>query len=295
MKKLTLLLTLGLGLLPLSASAGDDLTKEQHRFAHQLASKDGFSEKKVLYWLSKSKPNKSVIFHTKHQKEDISWDHYRKLFVTKRTIASGAQFYQQHQKTLNHAYQQYGVDPAAIVAIIGIESHFGKRQGHYQASTALSTLAFYGHHRSKLFERQLRSLFILARQLKLDPLSIKGSYSGALGQPQFMPSTYLHYAVSGNKRSPDLFNKTDDAIYSVANYLAKMGWKKDQPIYTSYQTAPKHVAGLVQFKEGKQLKSWRKGANFKPVHRYNLSIKYTLVVSELANQIRTRYEHHKTT
>lgn len=294
MKKQALLLTFALALLPISASLAYDLNQEQRDFAHQLAVKDGFNERDVLHWLDESKPNKSVIFHTKHQKEDITWNRYRKLFVTPRTISNGADFLAKHHQTLEKAYHRYGVDPATIVAIIGIESHFGKHQGTYKAASALNTLAFYGHHRSKLFQNQLRSLFILARQLKTDPLTIEGSYSGALGQPQFMPTTYLNYAVTDSKRSPDLFHQTDDAIYSVANYLQKMGWKKDQPIYTTYKAAPKHIAGLVQFREGKQLKTWKKGDNFKPVHRYNLSIKYTLVVSELANQIRNYHDNRKT-
>jgi membrane-bound lytic murein transglycosylase B len=285
-KKTVCYLLLAAVLFPCYALAGQNLTPAQKKFAHQLASRDHFNEKQVLQWLANSSPSKQVLFSTAHPKEDASWARYRRLFVSEKNIQGGVAFYKKYHKTLHQAYQRYGVDPLAIVAIVGIESHFGAQQGTHQAARALNTLAFYGSaKRQHMFQEQLRALFLLSRQLNADPLSFKSSYSGALGQPQFMPTTYLHYAASpsAQKRLPDLFSRPDDVIFSVANYLAQVGWKKDRAIASTAKQASKQT--LAYAENGKD-KLWLKDANFKAVHRYNQSNKYVLAVSVLADEIR---------
>jgi membrane-bound lytic murein transglycosylase B len=286
MKKFGTFLLPTLLLCPLLSFAGqEELTSAQKDFAHQLATQDHFSEKQVQNWLIKSKPDSAVIFKTNHPSEDGSWDRYRRLFVTDRNAQGGVTYYHKHKKTLQKAYRKYGVDPIAIVSIIGIESYFGKHQGTHNAATALNTLAFFSERRQHMFQKQLRSLFLLSRQLHIDPLSLKSSYSGALGQPQFMPSTYLGYAVSPQGKAPNLFSKADDVIFSTAHYLAKMGWKKDQPIATASKEGGKNS---VRYQQNGKDRTWEKAANFRVIHRYNQSDKYTLAVSELANKIRSQ-------
>jgi membrane-bound lytic murein transglycosylase B len=286
MKKFALFSLIACVCWPLSVLASSTLTPAQKKFAHRLAQRDHFNEQQVLVWLAKSSPSQNVLYKTKHPAEDKPWEFYRHLFVSQQNIRGGAAYYKKHRQTLQQAYQRYGVDPLAIVAIVGMESHFGAHQGQHQAATALNTLAFYGRpKRQRLFQEQLRALFLLSRKLGADPLSFKSSYSGALGQPQFMPTTYLHYAASPHKQSklPDLFHHDEDVIFSVANYLAKAGWKKDEAIAIETQQGKQQ---MLQYVEKGKNKRWHKSSNFKAVHRYNQSNKYVLAVSELANEIR---------
>lgn len=269
---------------PVGSSAHHSLTPAQKQFAHQIAKLDHFNEQEVLNWLAKSNPSKRILYDSKHPKEDASWDLYRSLFINEQNINQGVAYYKKHQKVLRAAYQRYGVDPLAIVAIVGMESHFGMHQGKHQAAIVLNTLAFYGRpERQSLFQKQLRSLFLLSRKLGADPLTFKSSYSGALGKPQFMPTTYLNYAASpdATKKLPDLFKQDEDAIFSVANYLAKAGWVKDQAIAVKTE----QQQNTLHYAENGKNKQWNKSTNFKAVHRYNQSNKYVLAVSELANEI----------
>jgi membrane-bound lytic murein transglycosylase B len=153
----------------------------------------------------------------------------------------GVEFWQQHEATLVRAYEQYGVDPAIIVSILGVETNYGRNTGSYRVVDALSTLAFDYYHsiekresRKKFFTIQLENLFLLAREQKKDPLNLKGSYAGAMGWGQFMPDSYRDYAVDfDGDNIVDIWNNPIDAIGSVANFLFKKGkWKKDQPVAT---------------------------------------------------------------
>lgn len=288
MKKSAGLLLLFALLFPLTLFAKPSLTQEQKQFAHRLATQDHFNEGQVRTWLLKSEPDFSVVEKTKHPKEDISWSGYRRLFVTDKNINDGLVFYQKHKQAFRHAHAIYGVDSATIVAIIGIESHYGSHLGTHNTAKALNTLAFFNKRRHKLFQEQLRSLFILSRQLKIDPLSINGSYTGALGQPQFMPKTYLSYAVSKTAGASDLFHNPDDAIYSVANFLRKMGWQRNEAIATPVAVTHGMNSHFLQFSENGIPKQWQKDFNFTAVHHYNQSNKYVLVVAELAREIRKK-------
>jgi membrane-bound lytic murein transglycosylase B len=268
------------------SSSAQHLNAAQKKFAHELAQENHFNEQQVLEWLAKSQPSEEILYRTAHPTEDASWARYRELFVSKENIKDGVAYYKKHRKTLNKAYERFGVDPLAIVAIVGIESHFGKKQGDHIAAKALNTLAFYGQpKRQELFQKQLRALFLLSRKMNTDPLSFKGSYTGALGQPQFMPTTYLYYATSpaSNNKLPNLFSESDDVIFSVANYLAQVGWQKDRPITTQVK---RPGAQTLQYEENGQHKRWNKSDNFQAIHHYNQSEKYVLAVAELANEIK---------
>lgn len=163
-----------------------------------------------------------------------NWSEHQKQLITSKRIEEGVQFYRQHQKVLDLVYQEYGVDPFIVVALLGIETNYGEVQGTYRAIDALSNLAFSDISDADLFLKELTNYFVLTNRYKIDPQSVYSSYAGALGYPQFMPSSYLKYAVSVRKHhSPDLFHEVDDVLMSIGNYLNKYGWEKNKWIIKS--------------------------------------------------------------
>ena len=154
------------------------------------------------------------------------WPEYRASFVNPERIRLGVKFWKEHRTALLHAERKYGVPREIILAVIGVETVYGRDAGTFRILDALTTLAFDYPPRADFFRSELENYLLLARDQQFDLLSVRGSYAGALGIPQFMPSSYRNYAVdsNGNKRI-DLINETNDAIYSVANYLKNYGWQ----------------------------------------------------------------------
>ncbi len=163
-----------------------------------------------------------------------SWHAYRARFIEPKRIAAGRRFMVQHRTALARAEARYGVPKEVIAAVIGVETIYGKQLGNFGTFSALATLAFDYPPRADLFRRELEELLLLAREENADPLSYRGSYAGALGLPQFLPSSRRRYAVDfdGNGRI-NLTQSADDAIGSVANFLAEHGWQREQPIADS--------------------------------------------------------------
>ncbi|MCG2633331.1 MAG: lytic murein transglycosylase B [Gammaproteobacteria bacterium] len=162
----------------------------------------------------------------------MAWEEYRDLFVTPQRITQGLAFWRQHADTLAKAEQQYGVPAALVVAIIGVETRYGTHAGRHQVMASLSTLAFAGApRRQPFFTAELRAFLLLTQAENIDPLSIKGSYAGAMGIPQFIPSSYREYAVDfDGDGQRDLWNNPADAIGSVANYFRQHQWQTGQPV-----------------------------------------------------------------
>ena len=160
-----------------------------------------------------------------------SWRSYRSRFIEPKRIAAGRRFMHQHQVALARAEARWGVPQEVIAAIIGVETIYGKNTGKFGTFAALATLAFDYPPRAELFRRELTELLLLAREENVDVKSYKGSYAGALGLPQFLPSSRRRYAVDfdGNGKI-DLTGSPEDAIGSVANFLAEHGWQRDQAI-----------------------------------------------------------------
>ena len=156
-----------------------------------------------------------------------SWRGYRKQFVERRHIKAGKRFMEQNRAALKQASERFGVPPAVIAAIIGVETFYGRVQGRFATFSALTTLAFDYPPRAELFRRELGEFLLLAREAGRDPMSYTGSYAGALGMPQFLPSSLRRYAVDGDGDGRiDLAGNAADAISSVASYLARYGWEK---------------------------------------------------------------------
>lgn len=153
------------------------------------------------------------------------WKDYRPIFVTDARISKGVSFWQEHAETLARAENEYGVPAQIIVAIIGVETSYGGNTGSWRVIDALSTLCFDYPPRATFFCQQLKEYLLLARQEQVDPLTVTGSYAGAMGLPQFMPSSFRAYAVDfDNDGHIDIWTNPTDAIGSVANYFKQHGW-----------------------------------------------------------------------
>ncbi|MDT8364126.1 MAG: lytic murein transglycosylase B [Nitrosomonas sp.] len=176
----------------------------------------------------------------------ISWHRYRERFVNQQRIAGGAAFWHRHAQALTEASQVYGVPEEIIVAIIGIETNYGTSTGNYRVIDALTTLAFEFPRRADYFREELVQYFLLAREQNFDVLSIKGSYAGAIGIPQFMPSSYRSYAVDfdGDKKI-NLSGNVVDAIGSVGNYLKMFGWKENQSVVLRARKTSENFRGVI--------------------------------------------------
>ena len=159
------------------------------------------------------------------------WSRYREKFLTDRHIAGGVEFWRENARELERAARKYGVPPEYIVGIIGVETFYGRITGTFRVLDALSTLAFDYPPRSSYFRGELEQFLLLSREEDVPPLTVKGSYAGAMGYPQFMPRSYRAYAVDGDGDGRrDLWNSWDDVIASIANYLAAHGWRGGEPV-----------------------------------------------------------------
>ncbi|HUL13497.1 MAG TPA: lytic murein transglycosylase B [Methylococcaceae bacterium] len=159
------------------------------------------------------------------------WHAYRKIFLTEARIQGGLTFWDRNGAALSKARIRFGVPPEMIVAILGIETGYGQNTGNYRVVDALSTLAFDYPKRAEFFRHELEDFLLLCREEGIDPALPKGSYAGAMGMPQFMPSSYRHYAadLDGDQRR-DIWGNPADAIASVANYFSVHGWQSGEPV-----------------------------------------------------------------
>ncbi|GHA16063.1 hypothetical protein GCM10008090_27300 [Arenicella chitinivorans] len=177
----------------------------------------------------------------------LTWGKYRKIFLGQERIQQGVEFWQEHAETLARAEKEYGVPASVIVAIIGVETKFGRIVGKHKVLDSLTTLSVGYPRRSKFFTKELKEFLLLAKENNLDPHAIVGSYAGAVGYPQFISSSYRHYAVdfSGDGVT-DLMSQPVDAIGSVANYLKRNGWQPGGAITsTAHQKVAEPVAELA--------------------------------------------------
>lgn len=210
-----------------------DLSRPEVRtFINELVTQDGFEEKYLNAVFSGVESKQSIIDAMNRPAEKVKpWYEYRAIFLTPRRISEGVDFYWEHEARLREVSARTGVPPEIITAIVGVETMYGTRTGTFRAVDALSTLAFDYPPRSAFFRKELRELFLLARDEQLDVTELTGSYAGALGPPQFIPSSYRNFAVDGNgDRRRNLLADWDDIIGSVGNYFAVHNWQAGQPV-----------------------------------------------------------------
>jgi len=266
------------------------------------------------------KPKKTEKKLKKTKKKVGTWDKYEKLFLSSNRVKNGAIFMKENRKSLQKAYKIYGVSPEYITAIIGVETYYGKNTGNYPVFDTLATLAFEKNRRNKFFKRELREFLILSKKNKENPKATFGSYAGAIGLAQFMPSNFKTLAVDFNGDGVIDLNNVDDAIGSIANYFKKSGWQKYIPVATrvSYEgnrfnslktgynhkysraklkgIKPKfgkfHYAKkvhLIKLDRKKYDELWYGTKNFYVITRYNRSSYYAMAIHQLAKQIKNRY------
>jgi membrane-bound lytic murein transglycosylase B len=201
-------------------------------FVNELAANDQFDPAFVERVLASSEMQQSILDAISRPAEGVMpWHKYRAIFIQPERIEAGVVFYEQHKELLEAIEAETGVSPAMILGIVGVESFFGTRTGTYRVVDALATLGFDYPPRSTFFRKELAELFRLAQEEDLELLEIKGSYAGAMGPPQFIPSSYRHYSVDGDgdgKR--DLLNSWPDILASVANYFAVHKWAAGEPV-----------------------------------------------------------------
>lgn len=212
-----------------TALDGAALRPEVRAFIDGMVDRHGFDRSQLLRLFSQVQFRDDIIARmTRPAERVLVWHEYRNIFLDRPRIEGGVAFWQEHADTLARAEQVYGVPPEIIVAIIGVETRYGRITGRDVVMDALTTLAFDFPRRADFFRSELEHYLLLTREEQINPLSLKGSYAGAMGIAQFMPSSYRAYAIdfSGDGRR-DLWNNPVDAIGSVASYLAEHGWQRD--------------------------------------------------------------------
>ena len=172
----------------------------------------------------------------------LKWHEYRAIFITQQRIEEGVEFIDAHADALARAESTYGVPAEIITAIIGVETYYGRHKGQHRVLDSLATLAFHHPERGAFFRAELAAFLRIAYEQQVDPTELRGSYAGAMGYPQFIPTSYQAYAVDfDDDGRRDLWENPVDAIGSVANYFAEHGWKAEADIYHQ-ATGPEAVS-----------------------------------------------------
>ncbi len=244
-----------------------------------------------------------------------AWDRYAKYKISEARVQQGVDFIRRYQNIFDQVEKKYGVPKAYIAAIIGIESVYGRNVGKYPVFDTLSTLAFEKNRRNRFFQKELMKFLYLSKTEKFNLKNVYGSYAGAIGLGQFMPSNYEAYGVDFNEDERITLQKPEDAIASIANYLKQNGWRKGEPVATrvgykgmrfkAYETGyrktydraqlkgiwPKkkwdysEKVRLIKLNREKYDELWYGAKNFFVITRYNHSAYYAMSVHQLATKI----------
>lgn len=276
----SLIIGLGLGpigLCPASTKAVDK--QDMQRFIDEMANQHKFKRSELQELLDNARIHQSILNAISRPAEAKPWYKYRTIFLNPARIKGGVKFWNDNAITLKKASQRYGVPPEVMVAIIGVETRYGRHKGSFPVIDSLATLAFAYPPRSKFFRGELKEFLLMTREEKINPLKQMGSYAGAMGMPQFISSSFRNYAVDFDGDGfRDLWNNPADAIGSVANYFKRHGWKKGQPVVAAVTTHGKKFKKLI----GKGLKpNWtytnlqKHGVRFK--QNYPTQLKGTLL------------------
>lgn len=219
-------------LIPALTLAVDVQRDDVRQFVNDISAEYDFDPAFVEQVLAESKVQQSILDAISRPAEGVKpWHEYRQIFITPERIHAGVKFFAEHKETLERIEKETGVPPSMILGIVGVESYFGRRTGSYRVVDALATLGFDYPPRSKFFRSELGHAFRLAREENLDLLELKGSYAGAMGPPQFIPSSYRNFAVDGNGDGQrDLLNNWHDILASIANYFAVHKWEAGAPV-----------------------------------------------------------------
>ena len=313
-----LLLCAGLS-LPIVVSAGDYSDRKAAEQVIAAAQEAGVDPDWAQQLIDAAKRQQSILDAISRPAEKTkAWYEYRKIFLTDRRIREGVTFWSAHASTLQSVAARTGVPAELMVAIIGVETYYGRITGSYRVIDALATLAFDYPRRSPFFTGELEQFLVLAWESGKDALALKGSYAGAMGYGQFMPSSYRAYAQSyGGDGAPDIWDNPADAIASVGNYLQVHGWRSgdkvvidgiaddpDPAVFEGGLKPKKTVAALalerlepseplnpaelatpIRLEEEEGMRYWLGLQNFYVITRYNHSAMYAMAVWELSQTI----------
>jgi membrane-bound lytic murein transglycosylase B len=294
-------------------------------FVQRASSEYDLPESEVRALLAKAEYKQSIVDAISRPAEGKPWHQYRKIFLTDRRLSQGVEFWKENKELIAKASKQFGVDEEVIVAIIGVETSYGRNTGGYRTIDALVTLGFYypqnlSSDRSPFFSKELMNYMQLANEENLPADEITGSYAGAMGMGQFMPSSYREYAVDfDGDGSRDLWRSTPDVVGSVANYLSRHGWQTGKPVThrarasqdaafdmissnlkptltvaewqkkgfsSSSELAPDLPAAVLKLVEKDRNSYWLTFKNFYVITRYNRSPRYAMAVYQLSQEIK---------
>jgi len=306
----------------LSAQDFPPQNPEIEAFIGKMVAEHHFSREELEALFDKVEHQPGIIEAITRPAESKPWYQYRPIFVTEKRIRDGVAFWQQNEQLLARAEESYGVPAHIIVAIIGVETFYGRQKGGYRVIDALATLGFDYPPRSDFFRGQLEQFLLMAREEQRDPLTFLGSYAGAMGMPQFIPSSFRSFAVDFDEDGHrDLWDNRADIIGSVANYFARHHWQQggaiasratirgktpqallDKGISPSIPIATLKAEGVtiqaalpadaeaaliaLESRPGEQ-EYWVTLDNFYVITRYNHSPLYAMAVYQLGEAIRT--------
>ncbi|MGI9343675.1 MAG: lytic murein transglycosylase B [Gammaproteobacteria bacterium] len=308
--------------LPVVALALDTGRTDVQVFVDELVEQHGFERP----WLEATlrdgeKKQKILDAISRPAEKTLAWHEYRKIFVTPKRIDAGVEFWREHGERLDRIAADTGVPPEIMAAIVGVETYYGRLTGGFRVLDALATLGFDYPPRAKFFRGELKEFFLLTREEQLTMDDVVGSYAGAMGPPQFIPSSYRAYAVDGDGDGRrDLLGNWDDILASVANYFVEHGWRSGEPVAVrsvvddpqrfpvgKNKLALKHTVGslaaegvhfetqldesaptqLFGFEGDDGDEYWVGFKNFYVITRYNRSAMYAMAVYQLADALAT--------
>lgn len=230
-------------------------------FIDKMVEQHQFNRKQLLNLFAKVEKKQSILEAIARPAEKVKpWFEYRKIFITPERIAQGVQFWRENQSILSEVERQYKVSPKMVVAIIGVETGYGRNTGKHRVLDALATLAFDYPPRADFFGKELEAFLLLAKQQQQDPLSLTGSYAGAMGYGQFMPSSVRNFAVDYDGDGvTDIWHNKGDAIASVANYFKAHGWQQRAPVFALAKKSATFNEQLLntKAKPSRTLNEWR--------------------------------------
>ena len=289
------------------------------QFIDTMVDKHQFQQKNLTQLFSQARFHEKIIESITRPAESKAWHQYRPIFVTKKRIHRGVEFWDKNQVLLEQAERTFGVPAEIITAIIGVETFYGRHKGSYRVLDSLVTLGFDYPKRGKFFRSELEHFLLMTREEKMDPLSVMGSYAGAMGQPQFISSSFRSYAIDFDKDGKrDLWHNTADVIGSVANYFKRHGWSRGDAIVSPAKVSGSQIktlldkgikphsriqtlqqqgvqpsqplprdnkAALIKLEQKNSTEYWVGMNNFYVITRYNHSPLYAMAVYQLSQEI----------
>lgn len=289
-------------------------------FIARVAASSDYTEDELIDLFAQVKNQRQLFERMDKPAEKLKWHQYRKIFVNEKRIQRGIEFWKEHRELIENIAQRYQVPPEIIVAIVGVETFYGAHKGGSPVFDTLVTFAFDYPKRAEFFTRELEQFLILSKENQLDTRNVMGSYAGAMGMPQFIASSYRHYAVDGDgDGKSNLFENLPDILSSVANYFKTHGWVAGQPVVYPITAQDEKKASLVEaamkpsqswkelkaqgfssvsvleddlqvallkFEQEDHIEYWAGLQNFYVITRYNHSPLYAMAVYQLSQLLK---------